>query len=106
MKGCFSCITAFHKFIIIQRYLVEEICQEVLTLHLLTITLRRKLNPPGFFQILLKGYNRFQFVRQNEDFVCNSFVKPILLINLLLLRLFNNCYIEGYVRNQKQLCRA
>ncbi len=24
-------------------------CREVLTLHLLTITLRRNLNPPGYF---------------------------------------------------------
>ena len=51
MRGYFSCVAAvFQNFKKLKRnLLIEEICQEVLTLHLLTITLRRNLTPPGLF---------------------------------------------------------
>lgn len=51
----------------IKKYLVEEICQEVLTLHLLTITLRRKLNPPGFFYVLSKDNNGLEECVSNKQ---------------------------------------
>jgi hypothetical protein len=55
MKGDLVCILVlFQNLRKIKKYLLEEFCQEVLTLHLLTITLRRNLNPPGFF--FFKGH--------------------------------------------------
>ncbi len=50
MKGFLSCMSTIYQNIYgFKKHFVEEICQEVLTLHLLTITLRRNSNPPGFF---------------------------------------------------------
>jgi hypothetical protein len=50
MKGYLGHVTAvIQNYIKSQGNLLGEICQEVLTLHLLTITLRRNSNPPGFF---------------------------------------------------------
>lgn len=50
MKGEVICILVlFQKLRKIKKYLIEKFGQEVLTLHLLTITLRRNSNPPGFF---------------------------------------------------------
>lgn len=92
MKECMFCISNFFQtFIKIKRYIVEEICQEVLTLHLLTITLRRNLNPPGFFCLNENRFNGFHSESKTIDLVTNNFYKRILLINLFLLRLFNNC---------------
>ena len=59
MKGYSSRLTAlFQDFKNLKRnLLIEEICQEVLTLHLLTITLRRNLTPPGLFFAYVKAKN-------------------------------------------------
>jgi hypothetical protein len=74
MKGDVVCILVlFQKLRKIKKYLLEKYCQEVLTLHLLTITLRRHSNPPGFFfqkhetffQIITSGFEGM-FKNKNE----------------------------------------
>ena len=101
MKGYFGCSSAiFQKFKKIKRYLLEEFCQEVLTLHLLTITLRRNLNPPGFFFFNGKRTEGFQNESKKIFGDNNHFDSSILLISLVLLRFFNNCSFEGIVRDQ------
>ncbi len=65
MKGdVVSVLVYFQKFIKFQsrllvKYLVEMYSQGVLTLHLLTITLRRNIKPPGFFASLVMADNCF-----------------------------------------------
>lgn len=100
MKGYLGCIAVkIQNFIKFKKYLVGEICQEVLTLHLLTITLRRNSNPPGFFRSYAKRGRMLQNVNKMLDIAYKYFEKQILLINLLPLRLFNIYGFERGLRN-------
>lgn len=63
-------LVLFLKLRKIKKYLLEQYCQEVLTLHLLTITLRRHSTPPGFF--FQKCVTFFQINRNGFEGIFNN----------------------------------
>jgi hypothetical protein len=106
MKGDVESILRFgHNLKIFKKYLFKKFSQEVVTLHLLTITLRRILNPPGFFYTIWK-LGICQIDNKTKGKRYKDFINSILFINLSLLRFFNKCNFEGNVRSQKQINRS
>jgi len=90
MKGSVESIFGFIRISnLFQKHLFRKYGQEVLTLHLLTITLRRLLNPPGFFIIIFKVSKCYQNVTRNMYLQYKSFVRLFLFVDLTRLRFFD-----------------
>ncbi len=95
MKGDVESILRFIRNLkIFKKHFFIKYGQEVITLHLLTITLRRILNPPGFLYFNFKT-NRCQNDSKMGCMQDKNFNNSILFVSLSSLRFFNTCELKG-----------